>query len=829
MTNWILFPKHKLSAEQVGQKAANLSYLIRHDYPVPRAAFISVQAFNEALKGNQLKTEIETLRKGSSSELLSPERLKKIRSELERIPLPDSFGKELDELLQQWRKEGVTRLAVRSSAVSEDLGQQSFAGQYFSALNVKAEKESVEQAVRQVWASLFSERVWSYCQQHEMPLPAYAMGVILQEMAETRFAGVAFSQNPLAPEKDELLIEYVAGSGRQLVDGQAIPKQISLNREKLREGMPDFGTSAADLPQIETFVQQLLRLEKESGNPVDVEWAYDGQNYYFLQFRPITTLKSGIIWTDENVGEVIPDVVTPFSWSILQPMTNGAYRYFLRNLGLRMPKQPLFTLYEGKVYFNQNAFRRVLEAFYLSTYLSPERKVSLKTVAGVFKLGYLALRLGFFLLRLPYKVWPWNRSIPKQVLQVPENATPRFRLKEMKRLLNWSRRVMNLHISVTIFAEIYYQALDKVCVAWCTDSGIKAAKLLQGIGDVASTQPARALWEIGQWIRKNEKYREMFSKLTVEELQDWLSKQPKRDPLRKAIDMYFEHYGHGALHEFELIYPRWSENPGYILQSLRNYARYRRNGFDLQEQLLKLERERVELKQEALSRLKSKSWLKQKIFKYLLKKAEYFSFEREILKQQIVRLFAALKGHLTRLSKEFFNDDQSVFYLTWPEVNALVKGGLSGKELILKIQQRRLLRNKQMEMTHPTRIKQMGDRWLPLAESDKTEAALTGIPCSPGFKEGRVQVILQADEGAQFERGDILVTKATNPGWTPLMVLAGGIITEIGGALSHGAIIAREFGIPMIAAVPEVTKRLKSGQWIRMNGQTGTIEILDED
>lgn len=829
MINWILFPKHSLSADQVGQKAANLSYLIRHGYQVPRAAFIPVQVFNTVISENRLESEIQTLLKSSSMDRMSQERLEKIHSKLEQIALPESFKKELAQFLDQWHRDGVTRLAVRSSAVSEDLGRQSFAGQYFTVLNVEAQTESVEQAVRQVWASLFSERVWSYCRQHETPLPSRAMGVILQEMVEAQWAGVAFSQNPLAPEKDELLIEYIAGSGQQLVDGQVIPKQITLNREKLRAGTLDYGDVKSELTQIEAFIQKLLQLEKQSGNPVDVEWAFDGQTYYFLQFRPITTLKRGIIWTDENVGEVIPDVVTPFSWSILQPMTNGAYRYFLRNLGLRMPKQPLFTLYEGKVYFNQNAFRRVLEAFYLSTYLGPNRKAGVKTVAGLFKLSYLLLRLGFFLLRLPYKIWPWNRPIPAQALNVAKNKEPQQRLKEMKRLLKWSRRLMNFHISVTIFAEIFYQALDKVCTSWCTNTGIKAGRLLQGIGDVESTQPARALWEIGQWIRKNDTYRETFTKLTVEELQEWLANQPKRDPLRKAIDLYFEKYGHGALHEFELIYPRWSENPGYILQSLRNYARYRRNGFNLQERLVTLERERIKLKQEALRHLKSQSWLKRKLFKFLLKKAEYFSFEREILKQQIVRLFAALKGHLTRMSLNFFDNDQAIFYLTWPEINALVKERFSGKELILKIQQRQILRNKQMEMTHPTRIKQIGDRWLPLAESVKTEAALEGIPCSPGFVEGRLQVILQADEGAQFERGDILVTKATNPGWTPLLVLAGGVITEIGGALSHGAIIAREFGIPMIAAVPEVTKRLKSGQWIRMNGQTGTIEILDED
>ncbi len=829
MAKWILKAAKNLSAEQVGQKAAHLSYLIMHGFRVPPAFFVPLSALQETLKINGLWQEFNALARPDTLPDLSSEALNRLRGKMGTMPLPEAFRQELKSLLSRWQKEGLQELAVRSSAASEDLNTQSFAGQYETVLNVPPQLEAVERAIRRVWASLFSERVISYVRQNTRPLPAQAMGVILQEMVPARFAGVAFSQNPLQAEKEELILEYVAGNGQRLVDGQANPKRLVFSREKITAGTADFRQAEKDLPQIDAFVQLILHLEKKVGQPVDVEWAFDGQDYYFLQFRPITALQEGIIWSDENVGEVIPDVVTPFSWSILQPMTNGAYRYFLRRLGLRMPKEPLFTLYEGKVYFNQNAFRKVLNAFYLSTYLNPRKKLRITTLPALLKPGYLYLRLAFFLLRLPYKIWPWNRSVPDRLLFTGPKQSPQVHLKEIKQRLRWAAKVMNFHISVTIFAEIYYQALDKLCTLWCASQKIEAARLLQGIGDVESTRPARALWEIGQFIRRNDRYREKFSQLTVDELQAWLDNLPRRDPLRKALDLFFEHYGHGALHEFELIYPRWQEDPGYILQSLRNYARYRRNGFDLQQRLRSLEKERIAATQKVLEYLKEQSRWKYKLFRHLLKKAQYFSLERELLKQQIVRLFFGLKRHLVAVSRHFFDDDQSVFYLTWPEVQRLVKGQLRGKELTLKIQQRRLLRNKQMEMVHPARIKQVGTRWIPLEEAGTADEHLRGIPCSPGIVEGRVRVVLNIDQGAQFEKGEILVTRATNPGWTPMMVLAGGIITEIGGALSHGAIIAREFGIPMIAAVSGITGQLKSGQWVRMNGQTGTIERLEED
>ncbi len=829
MAKWILKAAKNLSAELVGQKAAHLSYLMMHGYRVPPAVFVPLFALQETLKTNNLWHEFYALARPGALPDFSSQELKRLRRKMEAMSLPSAFRQELQSLLTHWQKEGLQRLAVRSSAAGEDLGNQSFAGQYETVLDVPLQLEDVEQAIRRVWASLFAHRVSSYVRENTRPLPAQAMGVILQKMVPARFAGVAFSQNPLQPENEELILEYVSGSGRQLVDGLVTPQRLIFSREKIIAGTADFRQAGKELPKIAAFVQTVLRLEKQVGQPVDVEWVFDGQTYYFLQFRPITALQRGIIWSDENVGEVIPDVVTPFSWSILQPMTNGAYRYFLRRLGLSMPKEPLFTLYEGKVYFNQNAFRKVLNAFYLSTYLSPEKKFRITTLPALLKPAYLYLRLGFFLLRLPYKIWPWNRAVPDHVIFNGALTSPRDFVKEIRRLLRWANKIMNYHISVTIFAEIYYQALDKLCKVWCSDLNIKASGLLQGIGDVESTQPARALWEIGQWIRQNDRYREKFSQLTVDELQVWLDNLPRRDPLRKALDLFFEHYGHGALHEFELIYPRWQEDPGYILQSLRNYARYRRNGFDLQERLRSLEKERIAITQKTLEYLKKQSRWKYKLFRHLLKKAQYFSLERELLKQQIVRLFFGLKRHLVAVSRHFFDDDQSVFYLTWPEVQRLVKGQLSGKELTLKIQQRRLLRNKQMEMVHPARIKQVGTRWIPLEEAGTAGEHLRGIPCSPGIVEGRVRVVLNIDQGAQFEKGEILVTRATNPGWTPMMVLAGGIITEIGGALSHGAIIAREFGIPMIAAVSGITELLKSGQWVRMNGQTGTIERLEED
>ncbi len=820
MRKWIVLNERGVSPGEVGRKAANLAFLREKGFLVPRTAFVVVSAFRSFLQHNHLLSLVRQVREQDKiSEMLQT--LAELRKRIEQGNLPETFGAEIETLLNEWKAQGVTALAVRSSSVNEDLEQQSFAGQYASLLNVPLTDKAVTQAVKKVWASLFSDAVWSYCREHRLPPPRDEMGVILQAMVPAQYAGVAFTRNPLNEEDDAVLLEFVEGLGEKLVDGTVVPRQIRLKRENFYSDEKAEGERSLPLPGLPEFTRELLRLENLVGRAVDVEWAFAGERYYFLQFRPITTQENATVWSDENVGEVIPDVVTPFSWSILEPMTNGAYRYFLRKVGLRAPAQKLFTLYEGKVYFNQTAFKKLLEAFYLSTHLRADKNKGQK-LFGLVHLAYLLLRVTIFLLVLPRRAARMRRLKGDAVA-----SGSKVRIKELQTCLKQAQELMNVHVSVTIFAEIFYQALDKVCREWCPEQGIEASRLLQGIGEVESTRPAQALWEIGQLIRHNETYRAAIQKLAPDEIGPWVDTLPKGDPLRKALQLFFETYGHGALHEFELLYPRWAEDPSYIYRTLKNYVTARNNGFDLQKHLRKLSEEKRQLGRKAEAQLQNFP-LRRFLFKYLLKKAEYFSFEREILKQTLVRCFARLRRQLAAIGQDRLGSTRAIFFLTWPEVQQLLRHQLDDGEISVKVRERQLLRERQMQTEHPRRLKQLNGRWMPLDLPVTSGRALRGIPCSAGMVEGRVRVVLQAEQGEAFEKGEILVTRATNPGWTPLLILAGGIITEIGGALSHGAIIAREFGIPMVAAVEDATKRLHTGQWVRLNGQTGTIEILEE-
>ncbi len=492
MPEWIFNNVKKVSVQQVGQKAANLAFLQTTGFSVPLSAFITVKALQSFLRHNGLEQKLSMLIEKAYSAKDVLNELADLRENILQQDLPPAFRKQLQELLQKWQQKGVQTLAVRSSAVQEDLKTHSFAGQYASVLHVPLQIEALERAIKQVWASLYSEAVWNYSLHHQLPLPKNEMGVILQAMVDAKFAGVAFTRNPINGDAGEIVIEFVQGLGDKLVNGSAEAKQIYIRKNQTaNQTMAQTET----LPQLTALVNELLRLEKLVGQAVDVEWAFADGHYYFLQYRPISVYQKEIIWTRENVGEVIPDVVTPFSWSILEPLTNKAYHYFLKKVGIKVTHKQLFTLYRGKAYFNQNAFRQILSSFYLSHYVVPGR--------GKIKNFYFSLRFFYLLFRLLIisKWMPIRAHLllkKHQTKLKPESSiaiNSKNSLKVLKSSLKMLQALMNVHVTITILAELYYQLLDKVCQQTLKENEIDAARLLQGIGEVESLRPTLSLWE----------------------------------------------------------------------------------------------------------------------------------------------------------------------------------------------------------------------------------------------------------------------------------------------------------------------------------------------
>ncbi len=828
MDKFVLSPLHVSINSPVGGKALYLYRLLQAGFPVPLSFFITLRANELFIKHNKLDVLInEYLRSVQDNRRNNlPPLRDEIRNRFKRSEIPPVLLSELQAVVSFFQQEKIKKLAVRSSAQGEDARHFSYAGLFESILNVDNTLPALIDAVKQVWLSAYNARVSDYTTINELPDDRFYMGVVIQEMIDPQISGVFFSIDPLGKNKNAALLEYVEGHAENLVQGETTPHRILIGRSA-RDIPAGFADAEKNHTRLQSIVQQCFAIADLLRTDVDVEWAISDEQCYILQARPITGFHTeDIIWTDENVGEVIPDIVTPFTWSILEPITNTGFQRFVNKIGVKdYPEAGLFGLYEGKVYLNQSAFLKLVHRFYFTE--------SEETTEGKqYKLRSLiaAGRLGLYSLLLPKQIKRFRKShrnnYKKLAFGISLNA--KESLPIIRQILRWHENTMTLHISCTFTAELYYQFLSNLCRKWFPGrSTVNADALLSGLHAAESAESGRALWQISQEISKSEKLKKLFVRVDPAGLRKELKLSKEGKTILKTIDAFLEKYGHGALHEFELYYPRWREDDRYIFLSLKNYII---NTQDFSAQQLQTEQKRLETKQAALQEL---GFIRKFILKFILRQTEVFSTQRENIKQDFIRLHSELKKYLLHIGnilaeKKVIGQKEDILFLKMEEIETLILQPEAKESMQSIVTVRKESRKRYSKMDHPKKLIQRGKNFFPPEiediEDDKT---LTGIGCSAGIAEGTVHFIAQPESFQSFGKGEILVTKSTNPGWTPLFVLAGAVVTEIGGALSHGAIIAREYGIPMVTAIPDVTKKLKAGMRVRVNGYTGKITILE--
>ncbi len=842
---YLLLPEAVQQPEQVGSKGWYLVRGIQEGLAVPETVFVSVAAFHEFIRRRQLQALIQELQQllneGTAQTTWEPVAQQLQNAFTAAEPLPELVA-ELETAREElsWLRE--QSLAVRSSGVKEDSVDHSFAGQFETVLNVPPEVGAIVAAIQRVWASEWNWQNIVYHQQKQLPLSRIGMGVIVQRMVHPQYAGVTFTMNPAGTSRKELVIEYVEGLGEQLVSGQKTPQRIVVDRTRFqpREGKDDPLLQA--FPELPRYFH---RIETAFDMYVDVEWAIENNRLYILQIRPITKIQGSAqpnyLWTDENVGEVIPDVVTPLTWSILNPMVNGAFLYFIRKSGLPVDQDlQLFDVYKNKVYFNSTLFNQVLQNFYLRPSESADAhkgghlNVLLHLLPRLLWVGYRILRLTRTLPKEIYRTEAEFRAQRTRDLPEPGELSPEENFAAIQQILQDHHRVMNLHVSCTIMGELFYQILDKLAHTWMPDDRVIGAEaMLQGIGEAESIRSGLTLRRLAAEIAQFPEIRQVFLENPPEKIPEQLHTLPDGPRVLGLLNDFFREFGHGSLHEFELYFPRWAEDPAYIYNTLKQY---------LQQGALPPEvtfdkAERKKRVQEAQRLIQGPlAGIKRVVFGWVRRKAEFFTTHRENLKQILVRQHYRLKRHILAIARYFHQQGwlssvEDIFFLTMEEIDQLVRRGqlLTGTpgELVV---QRRKERETYLQFDHPKKIRQIGDQWIPeVAETSGNQKGLVGIGCSNGVVEGRARVVRSEADFASVQQGEILVAVATNPGWTPLFVLVKGVVTEIGGALSHGAIIAREYGIPMVAGVPEATRKIRTGDIIRVNGTLGTVEIIQRE
>lgn len=812
-----------------GGKGATLARLLQAGLPVPPGCVVSPVALIAFLHAQQLAPT-------DSPEAIQPA--------LQTGVVPQALQEavhhailELGPAPHGW--------AVRSSAVAEDSASASFAGVYESDLNVSP--EDLWASIRACWASWWSDRALVYRQQRNINATLPAMAVVIQPMIAAHCAGVAFTAEPVSGDHTRMVIDAALGLGTTVVAGVVEPEHYTLTKtpqlalQETRLLRPD-GPPVLPTEVVYTLGGLLLRLEALCERPQDVEWAWDGAQCWILQSRPITTIvtqeagKSQDIWGNANLKDVIPGLISPFTWSLMQPQLETAMRAQYAQLHYILdPDRPLIRRFWGRGYFNLSLFFEAGAALFGATAedqaaqlggalaphampaVAPTLRQRLYWLGNMLRFASLANRARR---EAPARFAALQQQWQADVQRIPHLDRAAL-LEHIAGYRTTAEPGLLLHLNLTWAMSGNFSYLRKMLRALLptTEAGL-VADLVTGLGDVSSADHGYQLWTLSRLARQSQQVMAFLEHKAWDTWREALA----GTPFLEAWQRFLAAFGHRALYEIEMANPRWREQPAYLFEVLAAYARLPQDAAPFAPAAQARRRQAAE--RDVLRRLAP--W-RRFGFRLLLRRTQEFSRLRENSKSHLVqqidlgRLMALRAGQLL-VDDGALATPEVVFFLEHHEIIAALQGELSPEVARRLVTQRQLGRQREAARQPPELI--IGERPVYGETLAAQGPQLSGLPSNPGRVTGIARVLRSPHEGARLQPGEILVAPSTDPGWTPLFLLAAGLIMETGGYLSHGAIVAREYGIPAVLNVPMATQRIPDGSTITLDGGQGVVQLL---
>ncbi len=866
-------------ARMIGGKAARLVWLVRNQFDVPKAVVLPAQAFTLAVRALHPSCEPRSLLRAATGRD-GHVRVAEARQQILAAPFPEGLDAELAATWAELGRSSPWGLAVRSSATCEDGALVSMAGLAESVLGATG-PEALAAAVRQVWASVASGRALVYLAAHGVR--DVGMGVVIQRMVESRAGGVMFTRSPDARARgtaagDERIVNAGLGLGAPVVNGVATPDVLRMDvRGRLvetaiahkpratvvRDGAvaevpvetPDAPALApSDISELATIATRLENLEPGTW---DVEFAADRERMWIVQARPATGHgfpeggNEETVWSNVNVGEALPGVATPFTWSVAGAFSETGFRRAFAALGCRVPKNArLVGNVHGRVYLNLTNFMRIAAQVPM---LDPRTLVELgggwggeelaSQVQGVsrrgfyFRLPLTASRLLREQLRLDDDVKVFEGAAEKQWraqsaldLAILTDDGVAKRVRDIQAMLERTGTLMLTCASSTLGSHLGLKMmLERVSAV---DAERLAQSLTRGIRDVESARPGIAIMHVAGLARREPEAREAIER----ESTTGLDAIPE-GATRRALQSFVELYGDRAIREAELSTPRWREDARPVLRMLRAALRTDSERVDGN-----IARSKVEAAAEMEKLVSSLNIVNQTIVRHLVVRAQRSARLRERMRTWVTRVLGMLREAALDADRRLLRRDADLDR-DW---RALVKAGsplaavpsafcLTIDELVTSLRSPRtelaaLVRSRRAELARDqarpdppaTFVGAPPPVVLPPAGGD----VLQGLPASPGIVEGRARVLFFESEMDDLQPGEILVVRTTDVGWTPLFLVAAGVVTELGGPLSHAAVVAREFGVPSVVNVAGVMRAIRGGDVLRVDGDRGLVERL---
>ena len=858
---------------ECGGKGWNLARLNYYGLTIPRGGVVTTGLYRAIIDTKNIRALIEHVGALSTHELIGTDNqlLLNIHTAFLATPLPDAFKQSLSEFLTQQLLVD-TPVSVRSSATLEDGNTASFAGIHDTALNVIGQ-DKIEQGVLHCFASLWSARAIAYRRKMKIDDAHIACAVVITEMVKAESAGIAFSCDPVSGRRDVIAIDANFGLGESVVSGKVEPDQYRLNRfskklisqkigqkQQRSQAEPEGGTewvNNADNRQAclnERQIQKLAGLCDRVFHALghgeqhqDIEWAFDGSRFILLQARPVTALprvtcaeivSQPEIWSNGNFRDAVPMVMSRLISEFSDHHINDILH---RNFDGFYPIDPALRFtrqFQGRFYCNVS----LMQWLWFDSVGFPPDKMNISMgghqplirIDEEYQKGWgrklhrLWRGLKFFRMLSRYRkqadaIIKTETEFAEHYRQLDDHALSDQELVDTLQLLDnhltdYNRAfIMLTSQSGAIFMLI--QTLEKYL-------GERAYALtntlMAGRADITSANHGYQLQGLAQLLKNDPQALQIINGSKFQ-ARKWQMQLPGHSPFKRAFEKFIAQYGHRAVYEIDLSRPRWREEPGYLFDCIKGYLAL------------------SEIKSNAAARKQESKnvWheIRQHVPFYLqgyiraqIATAAQGAELKEFSKSTYIRLVEPMRMAFVEMGKRLAQRNvvesaDDIFHCALCEIEAVLQHEWDGQQLKMLISERKAIKLAQEQQPAPDVIINDTPQHSSVTLSSM-KPGLRGIGAAMGVAGGMARLVRTPEEGHRLQQGDVLVAPSTDPAWTPLFLNVSAIVMETGGYLSHGSIVAREYGIPAVVNIPGLFNAVKEGNRLLVNGDQGIVEVM---
>jgi len=833
--------------------------------PVPPGFHITTLAYRRFVSENHLTNAILSAAEQAKAD--DPATLDRASAQIQSLFAQGTMPADIAGLIRQWYGElGGDNLpvAVRSSATAEDLPGMSFAGQQETYLNARG-GDAVLAAVNRCWASLWTARALGYRARQGIGSGAVALAVVVQQLVPADVAGILFTANPLTGARDEIVINSAWGLGEAIVGGSVAPDTFTVNKQtgmvesqdiaekavmtvRLPEGTreepvpPDKRRHASLQSQQAVELARLgTRIEQLYGQPMDVEWALSDGRFFIVQARPITALPEPRVTLDwilpkasgqygrASVIELLPDPLSPLFATLALPFWNDAYRELSDTIGFSrvIPQQFLLTI-NDYAYYDYSGLGGI------------------QVLLALARLGPRAVDW----MRRAQTRWA-DETRPRYVAVIDSWAARDLSATSSMQLLAGARQIVQsaaehyltiqsgilpvASMSEVVFTQVYNRLIKH-------KSDPPALTFILGL-DSAPIRAEKSLYDIATWARAQTVLADYLSRtpsaaiaaayhlqsVPITDAASWLE-------FSRRLAEHLNRFGH-AVYDLDFAKGTAADEPAPLVETLKYFlAGQARSPYERQAAATAA---RELATQKMLVRLKA---VRLRWFTRLLRWAQRYGPLREDALADVGlgwpllrRMFREIGNRLVKAERIAQHDD--VYYMKLDEVEAAacaLDANQPAQDFRGVLNERHARWKQECTVTPPVTLPIKGGArvlgidftaWMPARTNQAPGDTIKGIGASPGQVCGSARVLHGPGDFDQMKQGEILVAKITTPGWTPLFALASGVVTDVGGLLSHSSIVAREYHVPAVLGTGVATERIRSGQRIIVDGDRGVVKI----